>query len=272
MMFTMVHNAMASEEGGFFAGYNQYYSLEKALVAGHRGINLDTCNCAGVLQFCHNVCDYGERDPNEVFTNIATFLDEYPSEVVILLFEASKQGPVNWSELYGVMENVNGFTDKLYTHTMGEEWPTMKELVKNDQRIILFYFNGGYCDNDSCPDALHPWFEYAAETQYASSSVSDLNNYEYSCEVTRGPGSYAEERVGNADFFVINNFVTPPDPDAAATTNSEDFIAGRLSQCANYNNKRPNFVYVDFWNEGVAAELVQYANGQMADEISAQRE
>ena len=56
MMFAMVHNAMSSEEGNFMAGYNHYYGLEKALVAGYRGINLDVCNCGGVLQFCHNVC------------------------------------------------------------------------------------------------------------------------------------------------------------------------------------------------------------------------
>ena len=56
MMFGMVHNAMSSEEGGFIVGYNHYLGLEKALVAGYRGINLDVCNCNGALQFCHNVC------------------------------------------------------------------------------------------------------------------------------------------------------------------------------------------------------------------------
>jgi hypothetical protein len=104
-----------------------------------------------------------------------------------------------------------------------------------------------------------------------SASVSELNDYAYSCEVTRGPGNSAEERVNNANFFVVNNFVTPPDPDVAVTTNSKDFMPGRLSQCANFNSKRPNFVYVDFWSEGVTAELVQYVNGQMANEISAGR-
>ncbi|KAL7489944.1 hypothetical protein ACHAW6_015680 [Cyclotella cf. meneghiniana] len=269
MMFTMVHNAMATEEGGFFAGFNQYYSLEKALVAGHRGINLDVCNCNGELQFCHNVCDLGQRYPNDVFTNILQFLNDYPSEVIVLLFEASQQGPINWSELYAQIQNVEGFTDKMYIHPgPGQEWPTMAQLVQNDQRIILFYFNGGYCENDVCPSSFHPWFTYAAETQFDSASISELENYEYSCQVTRGPGSSEQERVTNANFFVVNNFVTPPDPDAATTTNSKDFIAGRLSQCANYNDKRPNFIYIDFWNEGVAAELVQFANGQMSEEVS----
>ena len=268
MMFSMVHNANAAKDAGFFTGYNQYYKLEEALVAGHRGINLDVCNCNGELQFCHNVCDLGPRYPDGVFTNINDFLEEYPSEVIVLLFEAAEQGPVNWNELYSTMEAVDGFTEKLYVHTQGQQWPTMSQMVQNNQRIIVFTFNGGYCENEICPSAYHPWFNYAAETQYAFSAVSELKNYEYSCQVTRGPGTTEQERVANANFYVVNNFVTPPDADISYTINSQDFLRQRLTDCANYNSRRPNFVYVDFWSEGVVAALVQYANGQMAAEIS----
>jgi len=269
MMFGMVHNAMSSEEGDFIIGYNHYYGLEKALVAGYRGINLDVCSCGGVLQFCHNVCDLGERMPNEVFTNTLQFLNDYPSEVLVLLFEASsEQGPISWSDLYSEMANVDGFTDLLYVHTEGQAWPTMGELVSSNKRIIVFYFNGGSCDNDVCPSEFHPWFTYAAETQFESASLNDLQDYEYSCQVTRGPGSTSDEKTQQASFLVVNNFVTPPDPDAAAVANSKDFLANRLAECANLSGKRPNFVYLDFWSEGVTAELVQYANAQYAEELS----
>ena len=43
-------------EGEFFIGYNHYLGLEKALVAGYRGLSLDVCSCGSGLQFCHNVC------------------------------------------------------------------------------------------------------------------------------------------------------------------------------------------------------------------------
>ena len=68
------------------------------------------------------------------------------------------------------------------------------------------------------------------------------------------------------DFFAVNNFVTPPDPEASAITNTQKFLSERLTNCANYNGKRPNFVYVDFWSEGVTSQLVQYANKQMASQ------
>lgn len=213
--------------------------------------------------------DLGERMPNEVFTNTLQFLNDYPSEVLVLLFEASsEQGPISWSDLYSEMANVDGFTDLLYVHTEGQAWPTMGELVSINKRIIVFYFNGGSCDNDVCPSEFHPWFTYAAETQFESASLNDLQDYEYSCQVTRGPGSTSDEKTQQASFLVVNNFVTPPDPDAAAVANSKDFLANRLAECANLSGKRPNFVYLDFWSEGVTAELVQYANAQYAEELS----
>jgi hypothetical protein len=69
MMFGMVHNAMSSEEGGFIVGYNHYLELEKALMAGYRGINLDVCSCNGALQFCHNVCGKRSSIPS-LFTAV----------------------------------------------------------------------------------------------------------------------------------------------------------------------------------------------------------
>lgn len=262
MMFGLVHNAMSSEEGDFFYGYNHFLGLEKALVAGYRALNLDVCNCGGMLQFCHNVCNLGERYPNDVFGNIGKFLDDYKSEVIILVFQASQEtGPIIWNDLHSEMGNVGGFTDMIYQHTGGEKWPTMGELVKQNKRIIVFGFNGGECTFDECPDGFHQFYNYAAETQYASESLDDLRNYEYSCEITRGP----KEGAKAADFFVVNNFVTPPDPEASKIANSQSFLSDRLTKCANMNQIRPNFIYVDFFSSGVTAQLVQYANTQYSD-------
>lgn len=269
MMFGLVHNAMSSEEGGFFIGYNHKLGLEKALVAGYRGLGLDVCNCNGVLQFCHNVCDLGERMPNEVFTNTVQFLNDYPSEVIVLVFEASKEkGPIVWNDLYAEMTNVPGFTDMIYVHTYGDEWPTMQRLVRQNKRIIIFYYNGGTCtEGDSCSEmrtnGFHFFYNYAKETRFESASVEELQNYDYSCEVTRGPPDGALP----ASFFVVNNFVTPPDPDIGKIVNSQAFLSERLTKCANINKMRPNFVYLDFWSQGVTAQLVQYANKQYAQEL-----
>lgn len=270
MMFGLVHNAMSSEEGGFAIGANHNLGLEKALVAGYRGLSLDVCSCNGVYQFCHNICDYGARVPNDVFTNTVQFLNDYPSEVIVLLFEASlvnaegdqDQGIV-WNDLYAEMENVDGFADMIYEHAYGDDWPTMGNLVQQNKRIIVFYFNGGSCTDKDCPPGFQYFFNYASETQFQSSSLNDLQNYEYSCEITRTTQADALP----ANFFVVNNFVTPPDLDSSKVANSKDFLKNLLEGCANENNLRPNFVYLDFWSEGVTAQLVQYANQQYAQQL-----
>jgi len=262
MLFGMVHNAMSSEEGGFFFGYNHKLPLERALVAGYRALNLDVCVCEGALQFCHNICNYGERYPRDVFGNVAQFLDDDPSEVVVLLFQASSgRESLVWNELHREMAAAAGLADRIYAHQRGTRWPTMGELVDSDRRVIVFYFNGGTCDDGGCPPGFHPFYNYAAETQYQSSSLDDLRDYEYSCEITRGP---KEDAAFGPDFLVVNNFVTPPDFDAAAITNSRAFLAERLTNCANRAQMRPNFVYLDFWSQGVTAQLVQYTNKQTA--------
>jgi hypothetical protein len=40
-----------------------------------------------------------------------------------------------------------------------------------------------------------------------------------------------------------------------------------MTECANLNNARPNFVYLDFWSEGVSAQWIQFANKQYAQEL-----
>jgi hypothetical protein len=111
VMFPMVHNAMSSYED-YFVAANNNESLEKALVAGYRGLMLDSCLCDGGLSkymedgakevmaemglidestetdeevkslgFCHTYCDAGVRDPHRVLANIKKFLDVNRNEV-----------------------------------------------------------------------------------------------------------------------------------------------------------------------------------------------
>jgi hypothetical protein len=212
--------------------------------------------------------DLGERVPNEVFTKTVQFLNDYPSEVVVLLFEAStEKGPIVWNDLNDIISTVDGFSDMIYVHTYGDAWPTMGSLVSQNKRIIIFYMNGGTCTNDVCPTGFYYFYDYAKETQYQSSSLTELQNYAYSCEVTRGPEDNA---AYPATFFAVNNFVTPPDVESAKVANSQDSLSSLLNKCANINGMRPNFVYLDFWNVGVTAQVVQYMNTQFAQQLGQQ--
>lgn len=84
VMYATTHNANADFETGFLFSPNHNFKLEDSLEAGYRGINVDVCNCGGELVLCHGVCSFGLRDIVEVFSGINSFLDENPSEVLVV--------------------------------------------------------------------------------------------------------------------------------------------------------------------------------------------
>lgn len=136
VMFATSHNANADFESGFLFSPNHQYKLEDSLPAGYRAINVDACNCGGQLQFCHGVCSFGTRDIVEVLMGINDFLDENPSEIIILPIELNSDvdQPVDLDEFYSLMQQVPGFVEKFYSHPDATTpWPTMGELVSANE-------------------------------------------------------------------------------------------------------------------------------------------
>lgn len=116
VLFPMVHNAMSSYDDYFLAANNKQ-PLEQALVAGYRGLMLDSCLCDGglkkylqdeivdlaaevgvmdgsggeevaILGFCHTYCDAGVRDPAIVLNHIKQFMETNANEVSSLCLES----------------------------------------------------------------------------------------------------------------------------------------------------------------------------------------
>eukprot|EP00566_Odontella_aurita_P028713 CAMPEP_0113584584 /NCGR_PEP_ID=MMETSP0015_2-20120614/33191_1 /TAXON_ID=2838 /ORGANISM="Odontella" /LENGTH=155 /DNA_ID=CAMNT_0000489663 /DNA_START=66 /DNA_END=530 /DNA_ORIENTATION=- /assembly_acc=CAM_ASM_000160 len=136
IMFAGVHNAMSSEADGFNAA-NNLKSLEDALDAGFRVIDLESCDCDNPrgLQLCHNECvfggflELGQRDVGEVFTNIKSFLDDNLGEVVILSLQVNDD---TLGDVHSVLSDIDGLITMLYSHPdPNKEWPTMRELVNS---------------------------------------------------------------------------------------------------------------------------------------------
>lgn len=264
IMYAASHNAMSSEEDGFIAP-NHLLSLEKSLEKGYRALLLDLCSCGtDGLQLCHSFCAAGSRDPTEVFTNILEFLTQNPQEIIILVFQIGKdpdRNPISLTDLYGIMEGVDGFTDMMYTHpTNAVNWPSLGELISNNQRLIIFHHEASDCTQGDCPQGLHYYFEYAVETSFEFRSESDIIDYDSSCALDRG-------RNGQTDFYNINNFVTtiPPSDTTAAKVNNRDFLRDRLRECVSITGLGPNLVIVDFWSIGFLPEIVQESNMLISD-------
>jgi len=131
-MYATLHNAMATFEDGFLFGPNHQSSLEGALEAGYRGLNLDICNCGGEIVFCHGICALGPRDVVDVMFNVNQFLDKNPTETIIFIYQVDDEvdQKVDLNQFYDQMLLVDGLVEKLYVHNGPDTaWPTLRELT-----------------------------------------------------------------------------------------------------------------------------------------------
>lgn len=264
IMFAGIHNGQAAAQTGYRLAPNQLYSLESALDYGYRAINMDMGICDGELKLVHGFCKLGTRDPFEVFSNISNWLNNNPTEVLLIPTEINDEaggGDVKLSDIYEVFSSIEGFTDKLYSKGSDPKWPTMQELIESNRRVMFLTYNGQNCYDSGvvCPPGIMDYFRYATETEYSFSSVDEISNVSKSCYRTRGRPL--------APFFGINMFVTLPDMEAAAVVNQKDYIQNHIEECSRFNNRTANAVYVDFWNEGDLPEVVQLHNKQIAIQL-----
>jgi hypothetical protein len=262
ILYATAHNAMASFEDGFLFGPNHRLQLEKALVAGYRGINLDLCNCAGLTVFCHGYCSLGIRGVNDVLSGINRFLDNNPSEVVMIPLEINNDAdePVDLDQFYYQMTQIQGFTEKMYVHEdANAPWPTLRESVESNQRIFMFQFNGPDCSSgEACPPGIHPYNKYVINTQWEFHQLKDVEETSTSCNLQY------KEALANQAFFGVNNFLSPPSNAISKTLNSMEFAGERIKACSEQNNLDVNFLYADFWSEGNLPQLVQEYNLELA--------
>lgn len=253
LLYATVHNANHDD----ILVPNHEAPLEKALEAGYRGLMLDVCKCDDQITFCHSVCGLGPRDATEVFTNINSFLDDNPTELVILNFEMSADDPTP-QEIWNVISPITDFRRKVYNHD-GGQWPTMRELLANNHQVLLFEHNSKLdCTNGGvgCAARIESFFQYAVENPWDFDSIASLENTDVSCAEDRGSGS-------RENFFSVNGFITGtfgPSKSAANTVNQRDFINNQIQKCEKVTKHKVNFYNIDFWQRGDLLSVTQEIN------------
>jgi hypothetical protein len=266
IMYGYLHNAPASRDKGWFLAPNHENSLELALTAGYRAMELDVGRCGGDAVFFHAQCVLGTRSITTVLTNIVTFLQENPSEILVLTLEmtSGQDVTVTLQQVAAIMDTVDGFNDYLYQHNDGD-WPTLGELVQADTRIILFYHELPDCTQQVCPRGFHFWFQYGVNTQFDFGDIDDLKDTAASCEL------FSAGANSKRDFFRVNAFVRFPSSRVAETVNSNNilddndmFVQERVQACSAANQDLPvNFYSVDFWSQGNLPQFVQEYNQKL---------
>ena len=193
------------------------------------------------LYFCHGFCELGAYPVVPALQGIRDWMLVNPGEVVLIVVEDY----VTPQDLAVAFQDA-GLLNLIYTGPVTKPFPTLRQLIDWDQRLVLFIESG----KPGVP-WLRPAFESMQETPYTFHKPSD-----FSCKPNRGPRT--------APFFQINNWIesTPaPRPSNAQIVNSYDALLARARECRQERGQLPNILAVDFYDVGDLFRVVQTLNG-----------
>jgi hypothetical protein len=194
---------------------------------------------------CHMMCSLGATDLAETFEELRLFLETHPNEVVVLIIEDIVT-PADTQEAF----RDSGLDELVYTYEPGTAWPSLREMIESDQRVLVM------AEDEGPPPEwyLHAWAN-TEETPYAFSDVADFDDEIYSCQPNRGEV--------DKPFFLLNHWVTRASPSRidAAIINDYDYLLDRAHQCAEERGQLPNFLAVNFYLNGDVFDVVDELNG-----------
>ena len=253
--FPMTHNAMSNADDTWTSP-NQQNGIAKQLQDGVRGMMLDTyyftatsgtskTRIAGVelneqAHFCHVLCELGKRKMLDGLCDIVDFLDRNRGEIFSIIFESN----VSDADTAKLIED-SGLSDYVFTYK-GGTWPTLKEMIAKDTRLVLFTESGG-----GTPAWYHPAWSVVWDTPYVFPSASS-----FSCALNRGAKT-------NSLFLVnhwLNDAASGDRAARAAVVNTKDVLGSRVQTCTTEAGRVPTFVGVDYHNVGALFDVVRTAN------------
>ena len=194
------------------------------------------------LYLCHGFCELGALPLDRALGDIRRFLARNPNEVVLLVIEDY----VEPRDLTRAFE-ASGLADLVYRGRPGARWPTLRELIAREERVVVLIESG----RPGVPWLL-PAFAVMQETPYTFRSAGDT----LSCAPNRG---------GTAgSLFQLNHWIetTPaPRPSNAAVVNTADVLLERARRCERARGRRPNVLAVDFYRTGDVLGAARTLNG-----------
>ncbi len=237
--YATAHNAMSNADEHFYLP-NQHHGLTRALTDGIRGLMLDTHYCDGEPSLAHSMCWLGHKPLVDGLCEITQFLDTHPNEIVSLQLEPH----IDDVDTVAAFED-SGLIDYVRYQPLGSPFPTLRQMIADDRRLMVFTESGG-----GDPNWLMPLFRYSFDTPYTFATPSDFN-----CDVNRGD-------AGNA-LFTVNHWLSNPasDPMWAMTANANPLFIDRVRECRTARGHIPNFVAVDFYDIGEIFSVVDAMNG-----------
>ena len=209
-------------------------------LAGSVGLRGNATASEREVWLCHTVCELGATKMVEALTQIRTFLDENPGEVIEIFVEPY----VEPADLEPVFEEA-GLVDYAATLDRGVPLPTLGELVRQDRRLVVF------AEKDA--DGSVPWyldgFSFVQDTPLGAEKVGEL-----SCELFRGEA--------DSPILMLNHWadVVPPQREANAPFLTEEELLGRAHECERERGLPVSLIATDHYDQGELIEAVDTLN------------
>ncbi|KAI9845392.1 MAG: hypothetical protein M1837_004870 [Sclerophora amabilis] len=279
---------------------NQDVSVPAQLDAGIRFLQSQTQkDIFGTLSMCHTSCFLRYAGSLESYlSTIKTWLDAHPNEVLTLLLTNGDNVDISMFDTAFTDSDLKKYAFVPATHpaTLGmDSWPTLQELISSGKRLVTFL--GTYhAPFPSSPPfsllsldfrrAMHlvaarlnqiPSADYGAdhsqvpylldEFAYFFETPFDTTDPAFpQCDLDRPAKAKPDGRMYIVNHFLdinIDGILIPDHPDdtntnAATGTGS---IGAQVDLCTQKYGRRPNFVLVDFFDQGDVFTAEKRLNG-----------
>jgi hypothetical protein len=193
------------------------------------------------IYMCHGFCELGALGFVDALEEMRDFLVANPGEVLVVVLQDESVAAADIERCF--VES--GLIDFVYRGPPGPPWPTLREMVDSDQRVLVMTENLregiAWC---------HPAFDVLQETPYTFHAPTEFSN-----SPNRGSPQ--------GTLFLMNHWIesTPmPKPSNALLVNTRDILRERIRKFRKERGHVPNLVAVDFYQEGDLVAVVRELN------------
>ncbi|MGB0774248.1 MAG: phosphatidylinositol-specific phospholipase C domain-containing protein [Akkermansiaceae bacterium] len=240
------HNAMNTEEDGWKFP-NQTHSIPKQLKNGVRALMLDIWDQDGKLVLRHGppiARFFGSRPLSGGLNDIHKFLQQDQTAIITLILESKVSAA-------RVVAAIRAAKLDSYCHSQdaSKPWPPLSAMRKSGKRLVIL--SDRVEQGANIPTWYMPVWNHCWETNWEAKNLAQLS----AAKPRRGKRTNA--------LFILNHFVTNGMPSKKLSTdaNSNPFLTNRVNLVMKKYKTKPNFLVLDFYEQGNGTQVVKDLNG-----------
>ena len=173
---------------------------------------------------------------------IKNYLDKHPDKIFTLFLDFS----TNVNELSDVFQEL-GINPYLYTYDAKEGWPTIKSMIQENRRLVIFSMQ----EHRNSPDWLHYIWNHAVEPYF---SIWEAPVFK---------GEFLKGDPKNS-LLIYNDYNFPRKSEAAKNlkydTNQNPYLIEHIKNTWTNTGKTPNFIFLDRY-DGWILGVLSYVRG-----------